>query len=464
MKVNRIFLSIIISVLILAIILTGVYILYANVYKDYRQNLDYTESTLYIQNPDQGFYRPAFIKLSPNTHSANTPLYNDIQLYHLRIDISDFSKAVNGEDDLPLTESALNELDRVLQYYKDNQRNVIVRFSYDPYFEGNANCEPFIEMIISHIMDISTILNGYTEVITAIEVGMIGPWGEMHTSTMATSDNISRLIDAYLTHTDYMSILVRTPQMIYNYLGITLDDIDKFTISEQSLAYRLGLFNDGYLGSDTDLGTYDDRERETQWLSNQTAHLPYGGEVTSPSSSLHDIDKCLPEMFLMNLSYLNYEWNDQVVQDKWASSYYTINAGNDKLFYGQTAYQYIASHLGYRFVLTDSVFTYKNSLNKLNISLTIQNKGFGNLNRTKDATIILVDDLGNKESYSIGKYNGENKINAEMDLKLQKGKYKVYLSLAKIDTDGNFTYSIAFANNNIYDEDLQANYIGTITK
>ena len=313
-------------------------------------------------------------------------------------------------------------------------------------------------------MDISTILNGYTEVITAIEVGMIGPWGEMHTSTMATSDNISRLIDAYLTHTDYMSILVRTPQMIYNYLGITLDDIDKFTISEQSLAYRLGLFNDGYLGSDTDLGTYDDRERETQWLSNQTAHLPYGGEVTSPSSSLHDIDKCLPEMFLMNLSYLNYEWNDQVVQDKWASSYYTINAGNDKLFYGQTAYQYIASHLGYRFVLTDSVFTYKNSLNKLNISLTIQNKGFGNLNRTKDATIILVDDLGNKESYSIGKYNGENKINAEMDLKLQKGKYKVYLSLAKIDTDGNFTYSIAFANNNIYDEDLQANYIGTITK
>ena len=37
----------------------------------------------------------------------------------------------------------------------------------------------------------------------------------------------------------------------------------KLTIKSSDEGYRLGLFNDGYLGTDTDSGTYKyDRERE----------------------------------------------------------------------------------------------------------------------------------------------------------------------------------------------------------
>lgn len=92
-------------------------------------------------------------------------------------------------------------------------------------------------------------------------------------------------------------------------------DTSSYVIKDDSISYRLGLFNDGYLGSDSDLGTYTNRELETKWLANQTNHLPYGGEVVIPNSALHDIDKCLPEMKLMHLSYLNQAWNDEVIKN-----------------------------------------------------------------------------------------------------------------------------------------------------
>lgn len=423
------------------------------------QALNYQQSTERINNPDQGFYRPIYIRVTEDGVSYNKNIVDkNTQLYHLRIDISAFSQANNETADKPLTESALSGLDELLSFLYDNNKSAIARFAYDPGLNGASDKEPALDMILQHITQLSAILDKYHDTLTAIEVGLIGPWGEMHTSTMASKDVINALIDAYLNHTTEIPILVGTPKMIYNYLGITINDIDTYRIESTAKAYRLGVFNDGYLGSANDLGTYTNREKEVPWLALQTGHLPYGGEVAVPDSTLHDIENCLDEMFRLHLSYLNVQWNNNVI-DKWKNSYYTDAAGKDSTYYGTTAFQYIENHMGYRFVLENSTLEYDEAVSQFAIDLSLKNVGFGNLNRPMGMTLLLQSETGEITSIDAGHFYGQNNITFQTNPNLKEGTYNVYLKLDK----GNDKYAVRFAND-LWNEELQANQIGSFTK
>ena len=117
--------------------------------KSYEQTLNYNESIATINNPDQGFYRPIFVKV---TESGVTYAINgNVRLNHLRIDISAFSKAVNGEADKPLTKAALDGLDGVFKFLKEKDKNAVVRFAYDPSYGGSKDKEPALQTILKHI-------------------------------------------------------------------------------------------------------------------------------------------------------------------------------------------------------------------------------------------------------------------------------------------------------------------------
>ena len=316
-------------------------------------------------------------------------------------------------------------------------------------------------MILKHISQICSVLNKFPITVTAIEAGMVGPWGEMHSSILANSSTISKIIGKFLNNTSKIPILVRTPKMIYDYLEISIQDIDNYNIQSNSKAYRLGLFNDGFLASESDLGTYTDREKDIEFISKQTEHLPFGGEVTGTTSNLHDIDKCLPEMFKLNLSYLNYEWNDEIVTTKWQNQLYDENAGNDSLYYGKTAYNYIKDHMGYRFVLKNSTFTYSGLYDNLKISLKIDNVGFGNLNKSKNMIAYFVREDGVVEKVAlVGSFNGENEITFNINISTLTGNYAVFLAINSLQ-NGNFCYPIRFAND-LWNNSLKANHIGNI--
>ncbi|MDE6667702.1 MAG: DUF4832 domain-containing protein [Clostridia bacterium] len=422
--------------------------------------LPYEESTEAINNPDQGFYRPIYVRVKEDGATYNKNIVNaSTQLYHLRIDISDFSAAVNGSADKPLTDKSLEDLNSLLSYLKEKEKNAVVRFAYDPSYGGAKDKEPAKEIILKHIQQVCPILNKYQATVTAIEAGLIGPWGEMHSSKIANAEYISPIIETFLTNTANLPVLVRTPKMIYNYLGIKLADIDGYEISATDKAYRLGLYNDGYLGSDSDLGTYTDREREIEFLSKQTNHLPYGGEVVIPNSPLHDIETCLPEMFKINLSYLNIEWNNQVI-DKWKSTVYTAKCGDEKIYYGKTAFEYIQNRMGYRFVVTNSKLQYKD---KFTANLTLKNLGFGNLNKTKYAKLLFVDGSGEvKLTKQVEDFTGAESVSYSADLNLAGGKYEVYLCLYGEEVDGKPTYALQFANKDIWNATLKANKLGEI--
>ncbi len=113
--------------------------------KKYVQDLNYEESTEEISNPDQGFYRPLYVKIGENGAAYNKAVINaSTQLYHLRCDISEFSAAVNKLSDKSMTENALDGLDALLLYLKENDKNAVVRFAYDPGYNGSADKEPLL--------------------------------------------------------------------------------------------------------------------------------------------------------------------------------------------------------------------------------------------------------------------------------------------------------------------------------
>ena len=349
-----------------------------------------------------------------------------------------------------------------INYLKQQNKSAIIRFAYDPGFSGKANKEAGLDIIIEHIGQVCPILNKFETTITAVEVGLIGPWGEMHTSTIANKEYINPIIDMFLDKTNNLPILVRMPNMIYNYLGITLNDIGKYKIDNTSKAYWLGVYDDGYLGSSSDLGTYKEREKEIKFLSQQTSHLPFGGEVVVPDSPLHDIENCLPEMAQIHLNYLNVKWNDSVI-NKWKNSTYTQSCGKDENYYGQSAFTYIENHMGYRFVLTKSVFEFSDRFDKLNIKLSLNNVGFGNLNKSKFAKILFVDENSEiKYSKQIKKFVGGENIDCSLDINFDDSKYQVYLALYGEEVDGTSSYCLQFANRDIWDNCLKANKIGEI--
>ena len=418
----------------------------------------FKESIEHINNPDQGFYRPLLVSLKPDSfsHGNNNPE----QVYHLRCDISQFSGAVNSDGvDKKITDIALNGLDNYLTEIKKQNKNAVIRFSYDPNYNGNQNKEPSLSTIETHIKQLSVILNKHVDTLTAIEAGLLGPWGEMHSSKIATEENKALIFKYWLQNTKEIPILARTPKAIFVYFGKNLDEMEKLTINQNDEGYRLGLFNDGYLGTNIDTGTYVyDRNRETQWLATQNEHLPYGGE-TCAVSYMSNLENCLPEMFLLGLSYLNIEYHTGVIE-KWKNLKYNDTLGSDILFYGMSGFEYIRRHLGYRLIIKSINVNYE-KFGKYEMKIKLRNVGFGNMYKTKKIDIIFTDMKDREISrINVGEYKGEMNIEfKERLLSEENAEYKAYLSIYGSIEDNTVYYPVQFANEDIYNKDLKGHLL-----
>ncbi len=435
------------------------------------EDIDYTETIEDIKNPERGFYSTAFLNMVP---TGTKPTNSRANLVHLRVNIGEFSKAVNGTGDLELTEDALNALDVTLQNIKNNGGSVIIRFAYD-HFNGLKDVEPSLEMILKHISQLKPIFYKNEDVIDYVELGFFGPCGEMNSSKICTTENVSKTINAMLDAVPTnIKIGVRTPNYYAKWLGIDRATLNENITQKGTDEYRIGLFNDGYLGSNNDLGTFANREIEIAWLEKQATHTFYGGEVVAnynPATkpAINTIEYISQEAFRTHTTYLNSEWNDKVIK-AWKEEIYN---GDNELYVGQTGYFYVSNHLGYRFVLKKSEVTDKIEANdSLKIKLQIENVGFANLINNKAVTIVL--EKGEKiyeipTNIDATTWASKEISNVNIDVPLPEdvelGDYNIYLRISQhgnMNTDNNYK-CIKLANNNIWNEGFSANYIGKVT-
>jgi len=226
-----------------------------------------------------------------------------------------------------------------------------------------------------------------------------------------------------------------------------------------NLIARLGLYNDGMLGSVSDLGTYGDtkrkdatspsykgtREDELKFQNTLCQYVPNGGEVVS-DNSYNDLPSAVESLTTMHVSYLNADY-DNTVLDKWKNTTWNQNDA----FYGCDGYTYIQAHLGYRYLVTKCTMKSSGFLNsQLNLSIGLQNTGFGNALKEFHATLKFKNtETGEISSvpidYDLRKLKSTQKKTLSVSLprkSLKSGSYQVFLSI----TDAQSEKQISLAN------------------
>ncbi len=487
-------LPIVLSAAISCSAISGINIPYANAVQPSMKDsgISYQETVETINNPGAGYTQTVWAVCKP----GSTPTYNptgNITLFF--IDIGAFSSGINDSGvDYDLDEEFFKAWRTTFDNARKNGCMIALRFRYDA--NGKDNPEPStFDWVLKHINQVkeSGILEEYKDIIAFVESGFVGKWGEQHGGKYTSVDYKAQVLDALLKCVPSpIPVTVRTPDIFAKWVGIERKDLASYQCEPDSEAARVGLYDDGYMGSDSDLGTYSNREIETTWLGNQTITSYFGGEFSGNLSWAQKYDTYLPEnaiteMYNTHLSYINSNIY-QLYKD------YTFDASNDisevkyqpfhdsenlettfdhSAYYGQTVFQFIRDHIGYRFVfrkseLSDTVSQGGN----LNIHFKVENTGFANPIPKQKAELILERDGKfmkteidiNSNSWRSCTVADEN-ISVKLPDSFPVGEWNAYIKLSEGNNsiDQMNLRSVRFANENVWNAAIGANYLGTFT-
>ena len=451
--------------------------------------IDYTESVGTILNPAAGYTNTIWAVCKP----GETPVYSPTaKLVLFFIDIGAFSSGINGSEDIPLDDTFFESWKQTFENCRKNGCTVAVRFRYDA--NGKADPEPATyEALLAHIDQLHEhgFFTDIGEDLVFVESGFVGKWGEQHGGKYTSLEYKAKLLQKMLEVVPApVPVTVRTPNIFAEWAGIKMSDINnsklidglstsKYCGNIQKYRSRIGLYDDGYMGSDSDLGTYSDREAETSWLSRQTLTAYFGGEFSGDLDWAKKYDtylpeNAIPEMYKTHLSYINSNIF-QLYKDYTFGKEYDVEGADNSAYYGESVYNFIRDHLGYRFVLRDS------SLNSMKmmaqgmnakVDFTIENTGFAGIIPQCDSYIILEREgeyiaaktpVNCREWLSCTKT--ENTVEFHIPDDITAGEWNVYFK-ANIGSDwtpdapGN--RAVRFANNGIWNGMLGANFLGSI--
>ncbi len=327
---------------------------------------------------------------------------------------------------------------------------------------------------MKHIEQLRPFFEQNEDIIACVETGFLGPWGEQHSSKIVTQENIKKITEKLLEVVpETRTVNVRKPLWYCATTGVDINNIDKDESKKGTSAYRIGMFNDGYLGSKSDLGSFSNREKALEWLERQATHTLYGGEVVLSSeldkngNKYHSIEHIQEEMFKTHTSYINREWNYKVIEE-WQNDTYE---GNDLLYKGKSAYLYVKNHLGYRLVLNECQMPKTvELLNNQTINIKLKNVGAGNVVNEKDAYVILKNDINEyaiQISMDVRNFKSNENYDFDIEIPLEKnieiGNYDVYLKIVNKNDDVTTNKrTIRFANEGVWNEEIGANKIGNI--
>lgn len=391
------------------------------------------ETTAELNNPYQGFYTIFGFRLS----DEEDPLANldalvasegEQRLALVEINLNAFS-------DRAISSVGLQQLETILSKWSSSDKHLILRFLYD--WDGqNLTTEPKnIEQIIGHIRQVAPIVNQYSDTIYILQGVFVGDYGEMHDSKYANEGDMRRLLNmlnGLINPPIYLS--VRTPGQWRMLTGYWQAPSYFLSYGDKALFSRLGLFNDGMLGSETDLGTYTDwpRAAEITFQNQLCDYVPNGGEVVI-DNPYNDFEAAVADLRDMHVSYLNSAYDAEVL-NKWRN---TIYYGND-CFQGIDGFTYIKEHLGYRYVLHSSNLEFSTWFDDTALfSCVLENVGFGACLRDLDVSFLAeyADDSTFTEipvETDMREFGGDEylRLTAELPVRdIAPGAYRMYLKI-----------------------------------
>ncbi len=448
-----------------------------------KNSFTFRESVETIDNPGVGYTRTDWYHTKPGGTLVHDTQGNIVLFF---VDLGPFSAGSNGVKDANgnYTEGVDHDLDesffKALRGTFENCRKggscFALRFRYDE--NGKSDPEPkTFDQVLRHISQIkeSGILEDYKDILMFVESGFVGAWGEQHSGKYTSLDYKAKLLEAMLDCVPApIPVTVRTPDIFARYVGIERKELADYVCEEGSDAARVGLYNDGYMGSINDLGTYANRETETTWLGKQTLNSYFGGEFSGNIDFAKKYDtylpeNCIPEMYKTHLSYINGNIF-QLYKDYTFSKKYDVEGYDNSAYYGQSVYQFIRDHLGYRFVLKESTLSSEvKQGGTLDLSFTLVNNGFANAVKQQTCEVLLEKDgnfVAAEAELDPTKWYSGKTVDCALQLKipgnLDTGRWNVYFKsyVGKQDMSIYSCRSIRFANKDVWNATLGANKLG----
>ncbi len=451
--------------------------------------MNYEESVSTINNPGAGYTKTLWYRCTPGETAVQNPSGNLVLMF---VDIGAFSSGVNGTSitdndgnviytegkDYDLDEQFFQAMRGTLENCRKNGSTVALRFRYDA--NGKTNPEPAsFDQVLHHIDQIKEngFLEDYKDILMFVESGFVGAWGEQHSGKYTSLEDKAKLLDAVLDLVpEEVPVTVRTPNIFAKWAGIDMKNIADWVSESGSDAERIGLYNDGYMGSDSDLGTFSNRENETTWLGKQTLHTYYGGEFSgnldwAKKYTTYLPENAIPEMYKTHLSYINSNVY-KLYQDYTFGKEYDVSGADNSAYYGQNVYQFIRDHIGYRFVIRNCELEPSAEQGEsFKLNFQVENTGFANPIRPQKAEILLEKDgnytvqeidLDSREWYSCT--TSEENVEISVPGNLEAGEWNVYLRLSvgnQSISEGNLR-TVQFANPDIWNASLGANRLATV--
>ena len=404
------------------------------------------QTTVYYQGTDEIFFNPerGFSAYRSNPITLGFTDYlktNNVSIIQRIYTIPQYN-------DVPLSQDFLNTVEEDLNTARLGGVKVVPRFSYTNNQNGD---DAALDTILIHINQLAPILQENYDVISYMEAGFIGAWGEWYYSSHHLNNTTSRrsvlfaLLDALPVKRD---VVIRTPDYKRKIFQVDtpLDSAEAFSGSDRS---RTGAHNDCFLASATDYGTYldNDIEGDKNYLNQDNRYLPQGGE-TCCDCGYAGCTNALTDLARMHWSVLNKDYNHDVL-NRW------INEG---------CMDEVKRRLGYRFELLEA--TISDSIKPggiFNLEFKIINRGFASPYNPRNLEIVLRNNSNNLKYRLVADVDprywlpGDTiTVNIEGGIppEMIEDRYNVFIFLADPEArlHDNPDYAIRLANENLWED------------
>ncbi len=374
-----------------------------------------------------------------------------------------------------------------------------------------------------HLWQLGHVFREFEDCIMVVKAGIFGPWGEMHSSSYSrTKEGYHWLLKTLLDYVPASRSILAHAGGVMAWHNVEYGTNYSFSNlmpapAAGSPAHRFGMFNDSYSAGSRG-GAYDDngslsegyalvgtgserdfnRNAALTWIRNQNNF--YGGETVSPGEEGNiypRIPNVVYEAAYARTSHLNTGWNKHTYK-LWGDFIYnkknvtqpftpphdglTRTAIFDPLYDGRSGMEYMRDRLGYRLVLREMKLSkWVRQNGKLVFQGKLQNVGFGNIVNRKKVSIILKAKNGSgiyvaDTRLDAGEWHTDKDSRADntaawraLDFSIDMsnlgnvspGEYDIYLKINDPKETSTNRRCVQFANRNIWNSSLGANFIGS---
>ncbi len=283
--------------------------------------------------------------------------------------------------DRDLDRTALGRIRRILDFFRDNGYDMILRAAYD--HQGKAvEREPYFwDQVKAHMRQVGELLQEYGDGIFVYQGLLTGNWGEMHTTRFQTEkkrNELWKILKVAIPEGTYAA--VRRP--------VYWRQLHEEQGGREGIATDMGLFDDAMFASGDHLGTFGTLTRENGWgeawqreeelafEEELCRNVPNGGEAVLGEAFREQMTpRAVVEILRrMHVTYLNKVYDPNIL-DLWKQWKYP----EGETWNGKSLYDYIGAHLGYRLVIREACFRAGRGRETGRLEITVENTGFASL-------------------------------------------------------------------------------------